>query len=186
MTTSNEPAQENKFVRKFLPWLVAVAGLVFYLATLNHWFSMNNISQVARITKDQLGAELYSPLYYLATYPLNWIPAHRVPLALNLFSALCGALTLGLLARSVALLPHDRTHDQRLREEGEFSMLSIPGSWLPPVLAAAALGLQLTVWEGATTGLRELLDLLLFAYIIRCVLEFRVDRKSTRLNSSHG
>ena len=181
MTTQNEPTQENKFVRKYLPWLVAVAGLIFYLATLNHWFSMNNIAQAARITKDQPGAELYSPLYYLATYPLNWIPAHRVPLVLNLFSALCGALTLGLLARSVILLPHDRTHDQRLREEGEFSLLSIPGSWLPPVLAAAVLGLQLSVWEGATTGVKELLDLLLFAYILRCVLEFRLSERDSWL-----
>ena len=167
MTTQNEPAQGNKFVGTILPWLVAVAGLIFYLTTLNPWFSLNNFSQAARISGDQPGAELYAPLYFLATYPLHWIPAHLVPIALNIFSAVCGALILGQLARSVALLPHDRTHDQRLREEGEFSLLSIPGAWLPPVLAAAALGLQLTIWEGATTGARELLDLLLGACVVR-------------------
>ena len=49
----------------------------------------------------------------------------RFPVALNLFSAVCAALTLGLLARSVAILPHDRTDAQREREHSDFSFLTI-------------------------------------------------------------
>ena len=177
MTTQHEPAQSNTFVGKILPWLVAAAGLVFYLATMSRWFSLGNLTTAARLTGDLPGAELYSPLYFLVTYPLHWIPAHLVPLALNIFSAVCAALTLGQLARAITLLPHDRTHDQRIREEGEFALLSIPSAWLPPVLAALALGLQLTIWEGATGGSRDLLDLLLLSYIVRCLLEFRINER---------
>ncbi len=181
MTTQQEPAQRNQFVGTILPWLVAISGLVFYLATMGHWFSLGNLSTAARLTGEMPVPELYAPLYFLATYPLHWLPAHWVPLALNIFSAICAALTLGQLARSVALLPHDRTHDQRLREEGEFSLLSIRNAWLPPVLAAAVLGLQLTIWEGATSGTRELIDLLLVAYVIRCLLEFRISERDSWL-----
>ena len=181
MTTQKEAAPGDKFVGRILPWVVAVSGLLVYLATLNHWISPNNISQVARLSGDQPGAELYAPLYFLLTYPLHWLPAKLLPLALNIFSAVCGGLILMLLARSVALLPQDRTHQQRLREHGEFALLSIREAWLPPVLAALALGLQLTIWEGATSGARELLDLLLFAYIIRCVLEFRICERDSWL-----
>ena len=181
MTTQHEPAQRNKFVGTFLPWLVAAAGLIFYLATMSRWFSLGNLTAAARLTGDLPTPELYAPIYFLATYPLHWVPAHLVPLLLNIFSAVCAALTLGQLARSVALLPHDRTHDQRLREEGEFALLSIRDAWLPPVLAALVLGLQLTIWEGATSGSRELLDLLLAAYVIRCLLEFRINERDSWL-----
>ncbi len=116
-----------------------------------------------------------------------------IPVALNLFSTLCAVLTLALLARSVALLPQNRTQEQREREKSEFSLLSIRGAWLPPVLAAVVLGLQLTFWEDATSASGqmmdlsvtpfanhcEMLELLLFAYVIRCLLEFRIsDRQS--------
>ena len=73
-------------------------------------------------------------------------------LALNLFSAACGVLTLALLARSVALLPHDRTDEQRRREHSDYSTLSIPLAWVPPVLAVTCCGLQLTFWEHSTNG----------------------------------
>ena len=49
------------------------------------------------------------------------------------------------------------------------------------MLAAAVLGLQLTIWEDATTGARELLDLLLCAYVIRCVLEYRLSERDSWL-----
>lgn len=191
MTTKNEAAPQNRFVGAILPWFVAVSGLIFYLATLNRWLSLSNLVPAARSTgmmdaiefysPQNWGYSLQSPLYFLVTCPFRWLPAHWVPVGLNIFSAVCASLTLALLARSVALLPHDRTHDQRIREEGEFSMLSIRGSWIPPVLAAAVLGLQLTIWEGATTGAKDLLDLLLFAYVIRCILEYRLSERDSWL-----
>jgi len=177
MTRQKDPAHENKFVGAILPWLVAVSGLILYLATLSHWLSLNNLFQASRITSPIFTPELSAPVYFLITYPLRWLPAHQAPIAMNILSAVCGALTLALLARSVSLLPHDRTHQQRLREQGRFALLTIREAWIPPVLAAAALAMQLTIWEGATTGAKEMLDLLLFAYVIRCVLEYRISER---------
>jgi len=42
------------------------------------------------------------------------------------------------------------------------------------VLAVLVCGLQLTFWEHATVGSSEMLDLLMFAYVVRCLLEFRI------------
>src|SRR5439155_25798238 len=103
------------------------------------------------------------------------------PLALNLFSMVCAVLTLALLARSVTLLPHDRTHPQRLREKSEFSLLTVRAAWLPPLLAVIVCGLQLTFWEHATSASGEMLDLLMFAYVIRSLLEFRIDERESWL-----
>src|SRR5436190_872292 len=75
---------------------------------------------------------------------------------------------------SVSLLPHDRTHQQRLRETSDFSLLTIPLRWVPPVVAAIICGLQLTFWENATVASNDMLDLLVFAYIIRNILEYRI------------
>jgi tetratricopeptide (TPR) repeat protein len=105
-------------------------------------------------------------------------------LALNIFSMTCAVLTLALLARSVALLPHDRTHEQRQKERSPSALLTIWASWLPPLFAALVLGLQLTFWENATSasaGGSEMLDLLVFAYVVNCLLEFRLDHNESRL-----
>src|ERR1019366_2908575 len=97
------------------------------------------------------------------------------------FSAVCAALTLGLLARSVALLPHDRTDAQRERERSDFSFLTIGSAWLPPVLAVLVCGLQLMFWENATNYTGEMFDLLLFAFVIWSLLEYRLDEREGRL-----
>src|SRR6266404_7102985 len=165
----------------FLPWIIAAAALIVYLATLNHWISPNSIAQVAKVSGWTWQPELYGPLYWLVTYPFRWLPLTLIPLALNLLATLCAVLTLALLARSVALLPHDRTHQQRLRETSDFSLLTVRARWLPPVLATLVCGLQLTFWENATAASSEILSLLLFAYVIRCVLEFRIDERESWL-----
>ncbi|HEU0037947.1 MAG TPA: hypothetical protein VFR76_01610, partial [Verrucomicrobiae bacterium] len=156
-----ESHEGRRLVRSALPWIVAVVALVVYLLTLNHWVSLLNLSQVASTAGWKRQSEFFTPVYYLVTLPLRWLPAKWIPLGLNLFSAACAALTLGQLARSVALLPHDRTGEQRERERGEFSLLSIPLAWLPPVMAVLVCGLQLTFWEHGTNGTSEMLDLLL-------------------------
>ena len=85
----------------------------------------------------------------------------------------------------MALLPHDRSHDQRLKERSEFSMLSIPTAWLPPVVAALVCGLQLSFWENATVASADMFDLLILAYAIRCLLEYRISgRESWLLRAS--
>jgi tetratricopeptide (TPR) repeat protein len=162
------------FVRNKLPWILVAGTLALFLITLNHWVSLRSLPVVSKVTGWDWTLPVHSPLLFLLTYPFSWLPESVQPFALNLFTAVCAALTLGLLARSVAILPHDRTHEQRVREHSEFSFLSIPLAWVPPVLAVLVCGLQLTFWEHATALTGEMLDLLVFAYVIRCLLEFRI------------
>jgi tetratricopeptide (TPR) repeat protein len=176
-----EISPRNRFVSAILPWLVVVGALAVYVATLNRWVSLHSLLPVARASGWVWQPELGEPLYWLVTYPVRWLPLKAIPPALHLLSATCAALVLALLARSVALLPHDRTHEQRQREHSEFSLLSIRTAWLPPVLAVIVCGLQLTFWEQATSASVEMLNLLVFAYVIRCVLEFRIDERESWL-----
>ena len=181
MPATREISSEEDFVPAYLPWLIAAGGLVFYLLTLNHWLSFNSVLNVANLSGWTWQPELTGPVYWLATLPVRLLPAKLIPLTLNLFSCLCAVLTLALLARSVALLPHDRTAQQRMREKSAFALLSIRAAWLPPLLAVLVCGLQLTFWEHATVGSTEMLDLLMFAYIVRCLLEFRLDDRDSWL-----
>lgn len=172
-----DPFKPRRFSATTLPWVVGAAALVVYAFTLNPWISLASLEQVARVSGWLLDPELTQPLYFLVTLPLRWMPAAWVPPALNLLNAILAAAVLGLLVRCVALLPHDRTYEQRIREEDPDGLLSFRSAWLPPVLAAAVCGLQLTFWEHATNGTAEMLNLLVFAYIIRCLLEFRITQR---------
>lgn len=180
METQTDP--RKNFVPRRLPWLLAAAMLLVYWLTLNHWVSALNLNSVAKISGWTWQPEVLGPITFLVTYPLRWLPAAAVPLALNVFSSLCAALVLGLLARSVALLPHDRTEAQRLREGSGFSLLTTRSAWLPPLLAVVVCGLQLTFWERATNWTSEMLDLLPFAVVIWLLLEYRLDEREWRLS----
>ena len=132
--------------------------------------------------------DFFAPLTHLATQPIRWLPDHLKLPALNVLAAGCAALVLVLLARSVALLPHDRTNEQRLRQNEEASLLTIPTAWLPPLFAVLACGLQMTFWERSVQWVdlpyfdcAEMLNLLLFAYIIRNLLEYRVSQRDAWL-----
>lgn len=171
MTDSNPaPAQRSK-----LPWIVAAAAAVVYLLTLNHWMTLASLSVVGKVggwywwTPD-----LGQPLNYLLTLPFKALSPAARPLALNVLSALIAALTLSQLARSVSLLPQDRTREQRQRAFHPQGLLSLKGNWLPILLAVGLCGMQLTFWEHATVYTGEMLDLLLFAFVIRCLLEHRL------------
>lgn len=190
MTLDSPPNPTRSFVPALLPCLLGAGFLLVYLLTLNHWVSFGGLVQVAKASGWNWQPEALQPINWLLTSACHLLPPKLVPLALNLFSAFCAALTLTLLARSVALLPRDRTEEQRLREKSPFSVLSIPLAWLPVLLATVLCGLQLTFWENATApsnyqppwqGGSEMLDLLLFAYIIRCLLEFRIDERESWL-----
>jgi tetratricopeptide (TPR) repeat protein len=181
MTTETRTDPRKKFAPRFLPWLLAVASFACYWFTLNRWVSLFNLGVVTRISGWTWQPEMTSPILFLVTYPFHWLPVSQIPLALNLFSAACAALTLGLLARSVALLPHDRTNAQRKREHSSFSFLTIGSAWLPPALAVVVCGLQLTFWEQATNWTGEMFDLLLFASVIWLLLEYRLDEREWRL-----
>lgn len=181
MATENRTNPRKGFAPRFLPWLLAAAAFAVYWFTLNRWVSLFNISAVAKISGWTWQPEVSNPVLFLVIYPFRWLASSQIPIALNLFSAVCAALTLGLLARSVAILPHDRTDVQRARERSDFSFLTIWSAWLPPVLAVAVCGLQLTFWEQATNCAGEMFDLLLFAFVIWSLLEYRLDEREWRL-----
>jgi tetratricopeptide (TPR) repeat protein len=175
METQIDP--RKNFVPRLWPWLLAAAMLLVYGLTLNHWVSLFNINSVAKISGWTWQPEVLGPVTFLVTYPFRWLPTTVIPLALNLFSSVCAVLALGLLARSVALLPHDRTDAQRQREGSVFSLLTSGRAWLPPLLAVVVCGLQLTFWEQATNWTGEMFDLLLFAAVVWSLLEYRLDER---------
>jgi len=181
MMTETRIDPRKNFVPRVLPWLLAAAALAVYWFTLNRWVSLPNLEGVAKISGWMWQPELANPLLFLVTCPFRWLPTTQVPIALNVFAAVCAAVTLGLLARSVALLPHDRTDAQRRRERSDFSFLTIGSAWLPPVLAVAVCGLQLTFWEHATNFTGEMFDLLLIAVVTWLLLEYRLDERAGRL-----
>jgi tetratricopeptide (TPR) repeat protein len=181
MATENRIDPRKNFVPRFLPWLLAASAFVIYWLTLNRWVSLFNVGYVAKISGWTWQPEVFNPISFLVTYPLRWLPAAAIPVALDIFTAACAALTLGLLARSVSILPQDRTEAQRKRERSDFSFLTIWSAWLPPVLAVLVCGLQLTFWEQATNCTGEMFDLLLFAFIVWSLLEYRLDEREWRL-----
>jgi len=181
MTTETTVSPGKRFVTGVLPWIIAGAALVVYVATLNPWVNFNALTTTSRVAGLSWQPTLTAPVFWLVTTPFRILPTSLIPVALNLFSAVCAALSLWLLARSVSLLPHDRTQEQRDREHRRFSLFSAPTAWVPPVIAALICGLQLSFWESATAISGEIFDLLLFAYVLRCVLEYRLDENESWL-----
>ncbi len=172
---NNDDSMRVGFVaRQRLPWIVAAASFVLYLLTLNHWVSSESLAAVAKVTDWDWSPQVSNPLLYIFTWPVQWLPIRFQPVVLNVLGALLGALTLGQLARSVALLPHDRTREQRQRERSDYSLLSLKAAWMPPLFACLVCGLQLTFWEEATALTGEILSMFVFACVIRCLLEFRL------------
>ena len=139
------------FVQGRLPWIIGAGALVVFLLTLNQWVSLRSLGYVARVVGWESELPIVWPLFFAITFPFRFLPANLAPLALNLFAAVCATLTVVLLARCVSLLPHDRTHDQRIRERSEYSLLSVRFAWAPVILACTALAFQISFWEHATS-----------------------------------
>ncbi len=189
MTNETTASRKRQFTLTWLPWLLGALVLLVYLITVNRsfpavpdWTSLlQQPPSAARLAGYTFAPEFLAPVYYVVTGPLRLLPDAYIPFALNLFSAVCGALALAQLARSVALLPHDRTRIQRERVGNRTALLNIPLAWLPPVLATTICALSLSVWEHGTNGTTEMFDLLLFAYVVRSFLEYRRDENESRL-----
>ena len=175
------PTASQDFTQRRLPWLLGAAAFVLYLASLNHWLRVNSIPAVSELSQWEGLQALTRPLLWLLSRPLRLVPEAQFPIALNALAALFGAASVGLLARCVVLLPHDRTRAQRVRGHSEDTQLHIPLAWLPPVFAGLLLGLQLTFWENATAQTGEMLHLLLFAGCVWCLLEYRSSLRETWL-----
>ena len=170
-----------RFAAGVLPWLLAGVMFVVYLLTLNPWITPESLELVANVSGLRPRVQLLGPVTCLVTLPFSWLPLTWIPLALNLFSAACAALSLAWLARSVALLPHDQTSGQRRWLRGEKPWLTTRETWLPPTLAVLVCGWQLTFWEHAVACTGEMFNLLLFAWLVRGLLELRADQNNARL-----
>jgi tetratricopeptide (TPR) repeat protein len=173
---------ELGFVPRRLPWIVAGVALAFYLVTLNYSSTTAGVTSLAKAAGWDWRANVIAPLHVILTYPVRWLPAGLQLFGLNLTAAICAAAALGLLARSVALLPHDRTREQRAVERSDYSLLSIKTAWLPPLLAALVCGLQSSFWENAVVATGESLDLLIFAWLVHALLLYRLDENESRLS----
>jgi len=159
--------------------------LAGYALTLNHGLTLENFSQVARAEGLIWTPSLIAPVTFLLTWPFAWLPAVWIPLALNFFTALCAAISLAWLARSVSLLPHDLT--KQAAPQNRFWTFTPPPlmgrrlPWLPPVLAVVLCGFQFTFWENAVVASGEMISLLLFAYVVRCFLEYNASGRDAWL-----
>lgn len=178
----DEQIKRDGFSRRILPGAVALAALLVYGVTLNHWYSFKSLTPAAvALGVDWWSYKVGHPLLYLLASPFRWLPVGWQVAGLNALSAVCAAGVLALLARTVALLPQDRTQDQRLRNAHARGLLESPFDWLPPVFAVLVCGLQMSFWEHATVATGEMLYLLLFAFVIWCLAEYRIDRREKRL-----
>ena len=172
--SQNQPAQP-KASKNLLPWILAGVFLLIYLGTVNRWVNLINIFQISKIAQWDWKPSMIEPVTFLITLPFRALPEASIAIGLNILSAVLGAITVGLLARSIQLLPQDRTHEQRIRlhDDTGVGILQTPRAWIPVVIGVAAFGLQMSFWEHATSFSGEMVNLALFAYIIRGLLEFR-------------
>lgn len=189
MTNGRESDTQRHFVLTWLPWVLGLAALGLYVLTLNRslsflpdWMAFfGSAASGVRLAGWSWQPDYFSPAYYAITYPLRWLSPTLIPFAANLFSAVCASLAFVQLARSVALLPHDRTRDQRERVSAKHSLLQFSLAWIPPVFAVSVCVLGLGFWEHGTNGTVEMFDLLLFSYVVRSLLEYRLDERESRL-----
>jgi tetratricopeptide (TPR) repeat protein len=162
------------YVQRLLPCVLGAVSLVLFFLTMSHSATFASLSEVGKVTGWDWSPKVNGPVFYLLTLPVTFLAEGSRMFAMNALTVVLAALTLFNLARSVSLLPHDRTRDQRIREQSDFSLLSIPLAWVPPVFAVLVCGLQLSFWEHATAATGQMIDLLMFAYLIRCLLEYRI------------
>jgi tetratricopeptide (TPR) repeat protein len=163
------------FTRRFpLQVQVAIGALVLYGVTLSHGVTINSLSLTAEVGGWDWMPMLGQPLLWLFTLPIRLLPVMWVPLGLNFFSAATAALTLGLLARTVQLLPWERPWDDTSRW----------AKMLPVLLACGVCGLEFSFWQEATAATGEMLDQLFLATSLWLLLEYRVRRETRWLDAA--
>jgi len=157
-----------------LPGAVALVAALIYSLTLCWGTTANGLGLTAKVAGWDWLPLLNQPATWLLTLPVRVLPAAWIPGGLNLFLALSGALTLGMLARSVELLPWDCQPP----EKREWVKI------LPVLLAGGVCGLELNFWQEATAGAGAMLDQLLLAAALWCLLEYRAAKDSRWLNAA--
>jgi tetratricopeptide (TPR) repeat protein len=156
------------------PQTVALAALTVYALTISRGITLNSLPLTSKIAGWDWLPMANHPLMWLLTLPLRLLPAAFIPLSLNFFTAIVGGLTLGLLARSVELLPWNRPPDKKKIRAGR----------LPALLACVVCGFEYSYWREATAATGEMVDLFLLAAAIWCLLEYRAVRKMHWLNAA--
>jgi len=153
------------FLRRFsLP--VVLGAWICYVLTLSHGMTLNSLVFTSKVAGwDWLPME-GRPLSWLLTLPLRLLPAGWMPVGLNLFSALAAAVTLGILARSLELLPWPRPLDGLKGWQRQ----------APLALGIAVCGLEINFWQAATSATGEMVEVLALASAIWCLLEFRAGK----------
>jgi len=158
--------------QKRFPQAVALTAFVLYALTLSRGVTPHSLDLTAKVAGWDWLPMSSRPLTWLVTLPLHVLPAGWIPFALNLVSAALAAMTLGLLARCVELLPWDCRPDARK-------------PWiarLPALLAVTVCGFEFSFWQEATAMTGEMMDVFLLAAAICCLLEYRVRNEICWLN----
>ena len=109
MEAAEQHSSRGGFVQRRLPWIITGAALLVYILTMSRWISPNGLPALVKAAGWSWQPVFVAPVHFILTYPIRWLPIDAQVIGLNLFAAICAALTLGLLARCVAILPHDRT-----------------------------------------------------------------------------
>ena len=157
-----------------LPWVVALVAFWLYALTLSHGVTLTSLPLTAKVAGWDWTPLARHPLLWLLTLPVRLLPEAMVPLFLNLFSAATGALTLGVLARTLKILPWGKRWKDNWQQVGA----------LPVLLAVALCGLEFSFWQEATAATGEMLDMLLLASGLWLLLEYRLRRDSRWLNAA--
>jgi tetratricopeptide (TPR) repeat protein len=175
------PVSSRLFVTRKLPWILAGVAFAAFLITRNAWIGPNSLRAVFEAAGWGFENDFAQPLHQIFGMALSSLTGPKFPGQANLLTAAMAAVVVYLLARCVALLPHDRRHEERIREFSDIALLTIPLAWVPPVLAVGLLAFQSTFWQHATAFTGEMIDLLIFAIAVRNLLEYRLDRRESRL-----
>jgi len=175
------PVSSRLFVTRKLPWILAGLALVIFTLTRNPWIGANSLRPVFEAAGWGFENHFAQPIHQIFGRLVAPWTGSAFPGQANLLTAVLAAWVVFLLARSVALLPHDRRHEERIREFSDIALLTIPLAWVPPVLAVGLLAFQRTFWQHATAFTGEMVDLVLFALAVRHLLEYRLDRRESRL-----
>lgn len=178
---SDKPRSSRLFVTRKLPWVLSAVVVLVYLATLNPWMGIQSLRPVTEAAGWSFEFPFSQPVHLVLGGVVARVAGTAFPLVANFLTALLAGGVIFQLARSAALLPHDRRHEERIREPSDIGLLTLPLAWVPPVLATLFLAFQYLFWLHATSYTREMLDLFVFAWAVRNLLEYRLDGRERRL-----
>lgn len=168
--TENRPSPLS-----WIPWiLLAIVG-VLYVFCGDWWLSQHNLPTLAQLNHWDWKPFSGKPVHFLLTYPIRFLPIGMQVWALTGLSLAAALASLALLVRIVTILPQERTRLQRQRELKNRGILPATVAWLPASLALLVCAFGLTFWQNASAFSQDMLDLVLFAYVVRALAEFRLE-----------